>query len=40
MTWQEFTALLVLATLYFGFDTSFTVESATRAAGQLMAGRP
>ncbi len=33
-------ALLVLATLYFGFDTSFTVESATRPAGQLMAGRP
>jgi multicomponent Na+:H+ antiporter subunit D len=30
------TALLVAATVYFGLDTSFTVGSATAAAGQLM----
>lgn len=33
------TAVLVLATVYFGFDTSFTVGSASQAAALLMGGR-
>ena len=32
--------LLVAATVYFGLDTSFTVESAARAAELLIGGRP
>lgn len=32
------TALLVLATVYFGLETSFTVGSATQAAAALMGG--
>jgi hypothetical protein len=34
------TAVLVLATVYFGLNTSFTVGSAAKAAAFMMGGTP
>jgi multicomponent Na+:H+ antiporter subunit D len=34
------TAILVVAVVYFGFDTSFTIGTASEAAASLMGGRP